>query len=332
MQIDIKSLNIKPLRNTYDQVARHLGSDQPASRYLEATIGVQAETNFHHRPLWDPDREIFDKRRTAIVMQNWYALLDPRQYYYGAWTIARGKQREGAERHFDFVEKRGLLDLITPEWRSKVETVVLPLRHLEYAANLNNCYMTAYGYGAAITQATMMCAEDRLGIAQYLTRIGLLLDDNSGDSLRRAKAAWQHDPAWQPARALAEQTLVTKDWFELFVAQNFVLDGLAYPLIYQHFEAALAVGGGSAFAMLTEFMSEWYEEHTRWVDQMLKVTAAESAENKVVLEAWIAKWKQAAQGALRPVALQGLADNGDAALAASLDALAGRARKIGLTA
>ena len=47
MQIDLRTVSIKPLRQTFDQVARHLGADKPASRYLEGTIRVQAESNFH---------------------------------------------------------------------------------------------------------------------------------------------------------------------------------------------------------------------------------------------------------------------------------------------
>ena len=89
MQVDIKSLSIKPLRNTFDQVARFTGNDKSASRYLEATIGVQPEVNFHYQPLWSKNRSVFDKANTVIVMNDWYRLLDPRQYYYGAWTIAR---------------------------------------------------------------------------------------------------------------------------------------------------------------------------------------------------------------------------------------------------
>lgn len=330
MQIDIKSVNIKPLRHTYDAVVRHVGSDKPASRYLEATIGLQPEANFHYWPFWDPDHEIYDKRRTAIVMEDWYALLDPRQYYYGTWTITRAKQRDAAERNFEFVEKRALLNTLTPEWRRKVEIVLLPLRHLEYAANLNNSYITGYGYGTALTQATMMCAGDRLGIAQYLTRIGLLLDGNSGDSLRAAKAAWQSDPVWQPMRGLAENMLVTKDWFELFVAQNFVMDGLLYPLIYRHVDAALAAKAGSALAMLTEFMGEWYEEHTRWVDQVVKVAAGESAANKATLQAWLKKWKPGVLDALQPVVQHALGDKADTALADIAQTLAARAEKSGL--
>jgi phenol hydroxylase P1 protein len=330
MQVDIKSLNIKPLRNTFDQVARFTGTDKSASRYLEATIGIQPEANFHYQPLWSQDRAIYDKRNTAIAMADWYRLLDPRQYYYGAWTIARSKQQDGAERNFAFVEKRALLSTIPAALRARIDHLLLPLRHVEYAANLNNCYISAYGYGVSITQATMMCAMDRLGIAQYITRIGLMLDDGADGALKTAKAAWQEDPAWQGMRELAENMLVTKDWFELFVAQNVVLDGLLYPLVYQSFGAELNAAGQTGFAMLTEFMTEWFDEHVRWCNQVMKIAAAESPENRAQLARWLQKWQPQVLAALQPLASHALGDHAGAALDTCAAQLAERLAKSGV--
>ena len=330
MQVDIKSLSIKPLRNTFDQVARFTGNDKSASRYLEATIGVQPEVNFHYLPLWSKNRSLYDKANTVIVMNDWYRLLDPRQYYYGAWTIARSKQQDAAERNFSFVEKRNMLEAMPADLREKIITTFLPLRHTEYAANLNNTYMSAYGYGVSITQAASMCAMDRLGIAQYITRIGLMLDGNSGDALKTAKAAWQNNPAWQPMRELTENMLTTEDWFELFVAQNLVLDGLVYPLMYQSFGDLTSSSGQTSFVMMTEFMSEWFEEHVRWVDNIMKVVASESDSNKAQLAKWIQKWQPQILQALQPVAQQALGATAQAGLDAALAQLSARLSKIGI--
>ena len=84
MSVEIKTAAVEPVRQTFSHVARRLGSDKPASRYQEATFDLQSDCNFHYRPLWDPERELYDKRRTAIVMKDWYAFKDPRQFYYGA--------------------------------------------------------------------------------------------------------------------------------------------------------------------------------------------------------------------------------------------------------
>jgi phenol hydroxylase P1 protein len=330
MQVDIKSLNIKPLRNTFDAVARFTGTDKPASRYLEATIGLQPETNFHYQPLWSKDRAIFDKRNTAIEMVDWYRLLDPRQYYYGAWTIARSKQQDAAERNFAFVEKRQMLATLPAGLRAQIEHLLLPLRHLEYAANLNNCAMSAKGYGVSVTQATMMCAMDRLGIAQYITRIGLMLADGTDSALKSAKAAWQNDPAWQGMRALAENMLVTADWFELFVAQNVVLDGLVYPLVYQSFGNLASASGQTGFAMLTEFMSEWFDEQTRWTAQVLRIAAAESPANKEQLAQWVRKWQPQVLQALQPLAQATFGAQASAELDAGAAQLVERLAKSGL--
>ena len=330
MQVDIKSLSIKPLRNTFDQVARFTGNDKSASRYLEATIGVQPEVNFHYLPLWSKNRSLYDKANTVIVMNDWYRLLDPRQYYYGAWTIVRSKQQDAAERNFSFVEKRNMFEAMPADLREKIITTFLPLRHTEYAANLNNTYMSAYGYGVSITQAASMCAMDRLGIAQYITRIGLMLDGNSGDALKTAKAAWQNNPAWQPMRELTENMLTTEDWFELFVAQNLVLDGLVYPLMYQSFGDLASASSQTSFVMMTEFMSEWFEEHVRWVDNIMKVVASESDSNKAQLAKWIQKWQPQILQALQPVAQQALGATAQAGLDAALAQLSARLSKIGI--
>jgi phenol hydroxylase P1 protein len=330
MQVDIKSLNIKPLRQTFDQVARFTGNDKAASRYLEASIGLQSEVNFHYQPLWSKERFIFDKRNTAIVMEDWHRLLDPRQYYYGAWAIARSRQQEGAERNFSFVEKRSLVSAMPADARNRIVGLLLPLRHVEYAANLNNCYISAYGYGVPITQASMMCAMDRLGIAQYITRIGLMLDEGSDGALKAAKTAWQEAPDWQPLRMLCEDMLVTKDWFELLVAQDVVLDGLLYPLVYQGFAADLQAAGQTGFSMLTEFMSEWYEEHVRWTDNVMKVAAGQSPENRALLAEWVQHYQPLVRKALLPAARLALGAGAAAALDTAATQLAARLAKAGV--
>ena len=119
MQIDIKTSAVQQVRQTFSHVARRLGADKPASRYQEATLELQPEVNFHYRPLWEPEFELYDKGRTAIVMNDWYAFKDPRQYYYGAYTITRARQQEAMEKNIEFVARRRLLaDLPTKRRRT----------------------------------------------------------------------------------------------------------------------------------------------------------------------------------------------------------------------
>jgi len=123
---------------------------------------------------------------------------------------------------------------------------------------------------------------------------------------------------------------VVEDWFELFLAQNLVIDGLIYPLVYESFDAEGQKHGGAAISMLSEFMSEWFADHSRWTDTVIKGAAAESEANTARLADWFATWRDNAATALRPLSAYVLGDAGDAAVDAAVATLNARADKLGL--
>ena len=326
MTIEIKTSTLEPVRNTFEHIKRRFG-DKPASRYQEASYDVAPVSNFHYRPMWQPDKELNDPTRTAIVMEDWYAHRDPRQYYYGAYVQARAKLQEVTESNYSFFDKRNLADAMSDEVKEKIIRIVLPLRPVELAANMNNVFGSAYGYGTVLTQAFLFNGMDRLGIAQYLSRIGLLLDGNSGDALSTAKDVWLSDDIWQGVRRYVETTLTLDDWFEVFIAQDVVLDTLVYDLIYNQFDEVVTAEGGADLAVLTEFMKEWHKETSRWVDAVLKTTVAESEANKATITEWISKWKQSAVADLSGLAEAAV---GEEALNKGAEVLNKRLAKAGL--
>ena len=329
MTLDLKTVDIKPLRHTYAHVAKYIGGDKNASRYQEATLGAQPETNFHYRPTWDPAHELFDASRSAIRMRDWYALRDPRQMYYASWTMTRARQQDAMEANFDFVESRGMVDMIPAALRERTLQVLVPLRHAAWGANMNNAQICAVGWGTAFTAPAMFHAMDNLGVAQFLTRLALLV--GGPEELDRAKSAWMDAASWQPLRRYVEDTLVLQDPVELFVAQNAVLDGLLYPLIYDAFvDDHVALAGGSAVAMLTAFMPEWHDESARWIDAVLKTMAGESDDNRALLLQWARKWEGLAAAALQPLAELALGNSGAGALDESRQQLRARLAKAAL--
>lgn len=330
MQIDLRTVTITPLRQTYGHLARRMGVDKPASRYMEATMDLQPVENYHYRPTWEPDRDIFDTRRTQVTMKDWYALKDPRQYYYGTWVLARGRMQETAEADFDLVEQLGLAASYPAAVRDEALKVMLPLRHVAYAANIIDCYVAAYGYGIGISQATCYASMDQLGIAQYVTRLALAF--NEVDALAAAKQAWLDAPEWQGMRRLVEDMMVETDWFEVLVAQDFVLNGLLFPLIYERYNDKLNASVGPVFSMLTRFQREWYAENVRWIDAQMKAAVADNAENKALIGAWVAKWKARASEALAPLAQLAFGADGVAVLEEVSRQLDARAAKAGVPA
>lgn len=325
MTVEIKTATIEPRRHTFTNVAARLGADKPASRYEEATLDVQATTNFHYRPIWDAAHELFDPRRTQIVMKDWYAFRDPRHYYYGTYNLARTTMFDGAEQLLTFAEKSGLTARLSEDQRALIQDLVLPMRHYEWGANMNNLYLADYGYGTAISQAASFAAADRLGLAQWISRIGLLIDGQTGRSLTLAKESWIHAPRWQPVRHMMEDCFVVEDCFETFVAQDLAMDGVIHGLLYTN----LVQLDPAFLGMLLEFPTRWLPDNSRWVDAVVKIAAAESAENRALLSGWFRQWASRAATASSMLANRAFR-SGPEATHTVLEALTARATKLGL--
>lgn len=196
---------------------------------------------------------------------------------------------------------------------------------------MNNDSNAAYGMGAGITQPSLYYAMDQLGIAQFITRIGLTFGGPA--ELETAREAWMNAQTWQPLRRVIEDLFVEKDWFEVLVAQDLVLDGLLYPLVYGAIvDGHFSVNGGSAIAMLCQFQMEWATETAKWVDAQIKIACAESPENAALVGGWVAKWKARAVPALIPVAELALGHDAEAVIAEVTTAFDARLAKLGVAA
>lgn len=290
MNLDIKSVEIKPIRQTYAHVARRIGEDKAATRYEEATYDLQATKNFHYLPTYNSKFEIFDENKTAINMSDWYKFLDPRQYYYSNYVMTRAKQQEVAEQNFSFIEKRDLLIIMPQDIKEQILKYIVPLRHYEWGANMNNLQIVSECYGAAMGNAATFHSEDRLGMAQYITKIGLMIGENEAKFLDEAKELWLNDASWQGLRKAVEDSFVIEDWFELHIFQNVVMDGFIHPLCFDYYEREIAPKGGNIQSMMTEFMTTWFEESNKWVDKTISVAVNESNENKEIITKWLEKY------------------------------------------
>ena len=134
---------------------------------------------------------------------------------------------------------------------------------------------------------------DQLAIAQYITRMGLLVA--GPEAIEQGKQAWLNDAAWQGLRKYVEDSFVVQDWFELFVAQNLVLDGLLFPLIYGVYEHHMGEKLGTGLSLMVRFQNDWYAETVKFVDAQIKIAAAESAENSETLKAWVQHYADSAR-------------------------------------
>ncbi|PVV16439.1 MAG: phenol hydroxylase, partial [gamma proteobacterium symbiont of Ctena orbiculata] len=183
----------------------------------------------------------------------------------------------------------------------------------------------------AITSAAIFTAGDRLGMAQILSRIGMVLGNGDAELLDEAKRQWMEADAWQGVRKAVEDSLVLKDWFKALLAQFLVMDGLIYPLVYNHFDTEGQKHNAAPLSMLCEFMVDWSSEHNRWVDAVIKIAAKESVENQGLLSQWYSDWRDTMIDALKPLAQMVLDSGAEAAIDDIREQLDARAGKLGLS-
>jgi len=296
--MDIASIEIKPKRQGYAHLAEKFGEDRPFSRYEEAVFGAQPSENFHYRPQWDVEHEIFDATRTKIVMNDWEDIVDPRKFHYMTYVSTRAKQNATNVDTMTFLEKRMMLEKMSDEDVATITKYITPLRHYFYGANMNNLELTAIGYGGPFCSATQFQAEDELGFAQQVTKIILELTNNDVSVLDAGKDAWLNAPEWQGMRKAMEDSFVVKDYMELFIIQNAIFDGIMIPLMFSSLSSNLTPAGNIAMSMMSEFVVTVTEETNKWIDSVIKVVASESVENEALLTQWANKYISITEEAL----------------------------------
>jgi phenol hydroxylase P1 protein len=334
VQYELRYQVIEPKRQTYQNIIDRFG-DQPASRYLEATLDVEPRENFHYRPTWAPDRDLYDERYSALRLTDPYAYTDPRQFYYTPYVTNRAAMHDEFGKTLSYLEQRDLLAKLPAQWRAVLASVVVPLRHYESGAQLVTVAGARFAYGTSLEQCCTFAAFDRIGNAQMLSRVGIAMSSGAGDQLGNAKREWLDGAHLQPLRRLVEEIMVVDDWAEGLLAVDLV-DSLAYPLVYRGLDEAALVGGAGAYSLFAQHLTGWFADQRKWLDALVAAWAGDpdnGAANREALGRIVATWGVRAREALEPLAAavdDWLPDVGSGALLAEL-AEAARTQWTGIT-
>lgn len=292
MQFELRTQVIEQRRKTFSNLVRRYG-DRPASRYEEGSVDIQATENFHYRPLWAPDKELYDPAYTAFRLTDPYSFLDPRQYYYAPYVQSRAAMGDAFAKSLEYVGSRNLMQKLPAGWEALVADLLLPLRHYEAGAELVSIEGSRFAYGTTIDQACMFAAFDRIGNAQNLSRIGIVFADGHDHALADAKEKWVSDPALQGLRRFIEEQLIVQDYAKELIALD-LCDRLLYSLMFTHLDEAALMGGAGAYSLLAQHFASWFADQRRWIDHLIKTWFADpefaeankAAFNEVLADRW----------------------------------------------
>lgn len=268
MSYELRTNVIEPQRNTFNHLVERFG-DRPATRYQEASFDVQATENFHYRPTWDPDREIYDPNYTALKLTDPYSYTDPRQFFYTPYVADAAARYESFAQTLAYIEQRRLLDKLPDAWHVVLRDYLLPLRHYESGAQLVCINACRFAYGTTIEQAASFAAFDRIGNAQQLSLVGLALASGAADTLTEAKKDWLYAEHLQGIRRILEELLVEGDWAAGLIGLD-ITDSLLYPLLFEHLDEQALSHGGSAYSLVARHFADWFAGHRKWLGALVR--------------------------------------------------------------
>ncbi|MGI6797240.1 phenol 2-monooxygenase [Gordonia sihwensis] len=291
MQFELRYQTIEPKRQTYQNIIERFG-DEPATRYQEATLDIEPRENFHYRPTWTPDHELYDAGYSALKLTDPYAFADPRQFYYTPYVTNRAALHDEFGKTLAYLENRGLLAKLPGGWAKVLSEVVVPLRHYEAGAQLVSVAGSRFAYGTSLSQCASFAAFDRIGNAQMLSRAGIAAGGGTAEVLKGAKQTWMTADHLQPLRRLVEEIMVVDDWAEGLLAIDAV-DRALYPAVYSGLDDRALLGGAGAYSLFAQYLTTWFADQRKWLDALIKcwrVDPEHGDDNVAVLDRIEERW------------------------------------------
>jgi methane monooxygenase component A beta chain/propane monooxygenase small subunit len=178
---------------------------------------------------------------------------------------------------------------------------------LEYGLFRCFSYAQREALSATAGNVCVFNAADKIRHAHDITLYGMdLAETIPGFSDAEAKKVWLEDPVYQGARKLVEGFMASRDWGEIIIGVNLILEPLVGNLARIQFFSRFAPRNGDAVTplILATVENDW-QRNLKWTKEFVNVLLRDpehGSGNKAVIEGWIAKWLPYAQEAMQGMA------------------------------
>jgi propane monooxygenase small subunit len=271
-----------------------------ATVYEDVTVDVQPDPERYLTQGWiygfadGPGG--YPKEWTALKSSNWHEFLDPNEEW--EQTIYRNNANVVRQVAQNVANARAehAFDRWNRNWIKVVEHHIGAWAHAENGIGLH--VYTASQRDAPtnmINNALAVGAAHKLRFAQDLILYNLdLSEELDGFDGGAHRVTWQEDPVWQGVRENVERLTAVRDWAEAFFATALVFEPLVGELFRSHFVMQCAAVQGDfvtpALMGVGEADAHREERGARRLFEMLLNDPEHAAENRALLQEWLAIW------------------------------------------
>jgi len=281
-----------------------------ATQYEEVTLHVQwAPKNYAVQGYFCRDaagRTPWTDDSTRLKAADWWAYRDPGEDWFRPFVDRQAAAGRAIELAIAGARRSGMFGDVASEWIAFLSTHYAACRYPAYGLFMAMCYVQREALSDVVSAPAMFQAMEMDRRAQDIALYCMELESMiPGFSDAQGEAVWMNSPAWQPSRRLIEELLACRDWGEITLVVNLLVEPLLGTLLTR--ELVLRFGprlGDSVTPFIEQCAEADRELRLKSTVALVRFLCAQDGANAGVIGEWIARWLprvRAAVQALGPV-------------------------------
>lgn len=273
---------------------------RPAKRrptqYEEVTVHTQwSPKNYAAQGWFSPSstgKPPWDENSTRLHANDWWGYRDPTQQWFRTYVDGQAKQEEAIELTVEGAKRSRVFAGFTPAWREVLATYYAAYRYFEYGLFLCLCYVQREALSDVAAAPLVFQGLDKDRHAQAIALYGMDLEEAiPGFSDAKAQPVWMEDPLYQPSREYVERLLACRDWGEIAIAINLILEPLVATLLTREFLSRFASHHGDAVTpVILETADADRRRSMAATGELVRFLIADTPANREVVQEWVNTW------------------------------------------
>jgi hypothetical protein len=243
---------------------------------------------------WDPGK-------TAWVSSQWEEFRDPSRLTYRSYIEAQSQSEQALESVLESSREANAFQRMEPEWVDALRGFFPSMRFAEWGVSMAHQFVGRFTISGLIANCAVLQSFDELRHTQRIAEVSRELDRTHG-GFRNHREIWMEHERFQPLRQILELICVCRDWGEVVVATNVVLEPLLQPVLLSALRELGAPYSDAVLPHLAHSLAIDEERHTAWGVALAKMLGEESGENVEATAGWVEQWLPLAEAAVEPFA------------------------------
>jgi hypothetical protein len=273
---------------------------RPAKRrptqYEEVTVHTQwSPKNFAEQGWFSPSSQgkpVWDDNSTRLRATDWWGYRDPSQQWFRPYVDLQARQEQAIELATEGAKRARLFEEFSSGWQDVLAKYYAAYRYFEYGLFLCFSYAQREALSDVVAGPLIFQGLDKDRHAQAIALYGMDLEESiPGFSDSGAQQVWMEDPIYQPSREYIERLLACRDWAEIVIAANLILEPLVSRMFTREFLTRFAPHhGDSVTPLILETVAADRRRNIAATAELVRFVITDTADNRAVIQEWLNLW------------------------------------------